>query len=114
MSPTPAEGNLFRRPLMPMTAITYKFFPPTSGQRRLERGDPAEDEMCTLTSVIGTVDHCSDWQTKGDAEFSSRGSSASCKEKHTWLGDMKHACALVLYEPRFDIFMEYYSPQILG
>ena len=28
MSPEPAAGSLFRRPLMPCTAITYKFFAP--------------------------------------------------------------------------------------
>lgn len=28
MSPTPAAGNLFKRPRMPWTAMTYKFLPP--------------------------------------------------------------------------------------
>jgi hypothetical protein len=33
------------------------------------------------TCVVSAVDNCSDWQGKGDTEFSSGGTTTSCKQK---------------------------------
>lgn len=109
MSPTPAAGNLFKRPRMPWTAMTYKFLPP---EIQCENDDTklvysAEHVLetfawcphliphihslkwslliCTMykcvlhTCIVGAVDDGTNWQTQWNAEFSSGGTSTSCK-----------------------------------
>ena len=55
MSPEPAAGSLFRRPLMPCTAITYKFFAPAHRRMAISSASTRLMDMCTTANTRSVV-----------------------------------------------------------
>lgn len=94
MSPDPAAGRRFRRPLMPWTAMTNKFLAPAKRHTNvITRVHP--DGFCTTTivgrprggehvscrslrtGVVGAIDDGADGQTQGNPELRSGGTTTS-------------------------------------
>ena len=61
MSPEPAAGSLFRRPLMPCTAITYKFFAPGNRMTPISRASTTANtcSVVAATALMLASDACS-------------------------------------------------------
>ena len=52
MSPHPAAGNRFSRPLTPWTAITYKFFPPVLSAQLMTAPTGRPNEIRNLAPAV--------------------------------------------------------------